>query len=214
MRTLRPIVMTGAVAAALSCLTLCPRRADAQILETPRPRQGYYFSVGMLQGAMRVTEKDEPARTLTAGGFRLRMGELLTRRFGLGLLVGGGSLRGDHQEGTTFDLALEAQWELHERLALRGGMGLGVVSLKDTTVPDAKLRGGLGTGYALGLSYDWFPWKRVTGGWALTPVAQFRFTPADNLKAFIGMLGVEVTNWTGRPRNQLELPDAEAYQAR
>jgi hypothetical protein len=77
------------------------------------------------------------------------------------------------------------------------------------------LRGSAGGGYFLGLGYDWFPQRaRLTGGLALSPVFQIRIIPGDPVSAFTGILGVEVGWWTGLSRNQLELPESEAYKKR
>jgi hypothetical protein len=38
-----------------------------------------------------------------------------------------------------------------------------------------------------------------------------RFDPGDTL-ALIGTVGIELSWWTGLPRNQLDLPPADAFQ--
>ena len=65
----------------------------------------------------------------------------------------------------------------------------------------------------LGLSYDWFPFKRrLTGGFAVTPMVQARLIPGDDVKGMVFLFGVDLTWWTGLPNNQLDLPAAEAFK--
>jgi hypothetical protein len=196
------------------------RRAGAQTLEAPRSRQGYYLALGGYGLANQNWDGEGAALGLAGGGgTTLRMGQLLTRRLGLGLGFDlGGSRRGGRR-AQLGGVALEGQWELARHLALRGGVGLSVVILKDDDDPEAGSSGGVGSGYFLGLGYDWFPFQSrrrsgSTGGFALTPVVQVRFTPAAGTRALVGTAGLELTYWTGLPRNQLELDEADAYQRR
>ena len=51
-------------------------------------------------------------------------------------------------------------------------------------------------------------------GFAITPVVQARFIPGEDIKSALALFGVELGWWSGLPRNQLELPDSEAYRPR
>ena len=74
--------------------------------------------------------------------------------------------------------------------------------------------GGYGAAYTLALTYDWFLGNRRTGGWALTPGLRLRAVPSETVDAFAAWLGLEICYWSGLPRNQLALPDSEAYSSR
>ncbi len=189
--------------------------AAAEDLEPPRHRQGYWVGLGLYGLANQNREDGEWLGVWPGTGNSLRFGELLTRRFGLGLNIDFGGSIGKDQTASLFGLGLEAQYEVAHNLALRAGFGLMAVGLLEDKKknPDATLRGSYGGAYSLAASYDWFPWKsRLTGGFALTPSVVAKIVPGDSVMAFIGLVGVELTWWTGRPRNQLDLPDAEAYK--
>ena len=48
----------------------------------------------------------------------------------------------------------------------------------------------------------------------MTPGIRVRAVPSDTIDAFAVLAGVELSWWSGLPRNQLALPDAEAYARR
>ncbi len=95
---------------------------------------------------------------------------------------------------------------------MHGGAGIDVVSLTHTNRPNPSTRGTVGSGYFLKLSYDWFFTYRLTGGWVATPSMEVRFVPGDTASALIGTVGVQLSYWTGLPRNQLDLPPDQAYK--
>ncbi len=205
------------LAAALTCAILgaglaAPAPARAQtLLEEPRHRQGYYVSLGLALGIDHNWQDGESQGTLPAQLFSLRLGQLLTRRFGLGLLIDGGGGKKGSRQASLFALGLEAQWELARDLAVHGAAGLAAVGVKDQSDPDAKLEGPAGAGYTLWVSYDRFLGARRTGGWALTPVAGARLVPSGSDVALVGMVGLQLTYWTGLRREQLVLPPNEAW---
>jgi hypothetical protein len=210
---------------ALACLTFSSAGAHAQagagegaapkLLEPPRHRQGYYIAFGLHALVNQNWDHGEAVGVGSGSAFTLRMGQLLTRRFGLGLQIDSGAAMREQETATIFGLSMAAQWELARNLAAHGGVGLGVVSLSDANDPDAPLRGVVGAGYFLGLSYDWFPRKkRLTGGFAITPLAQLRVIPGETVDSLVALVGIELGWWTGLPHNQLELPESEAYKRR
>ena len=204
-------VFVAALALSIACGTARPARAQA--LEPPRPRQGYYVALGP-QFALSKTWEDGRDWGVWAGyDVTLRVGQMVTRRFGLGLQIHYGGTRGQGQKTGLSGLSAEGQWELARHLAVRGGVGLDAVSIATADGGDDSARGTVGAGYFLGLGYDWFFTRRSTGGWALTPVAQARFVPGDT-HALVGTVGVELSYWTGLPRNQLDLPPSEAFTPR
>jgi hypothetical protein len=214
---MRRLVGLTVLAGALLGIAARPARAAdgvaPVILEPPRHRQGYYLSFGQQALFTNNWDHGDSLGTWVGTGTTLRMGQLLTRRFGLGLQIDFGGAKNGPESATTFGLSMAAQWELVRHLAVHGGVGLGVVSLSDSRDPDAPLRGAVGAGYFLGASYDWFPWKRrLTGGLAFAPMAQARLIPGETVTSVIFLTGVEITWWTGLPRNQLDLPVSEAYK--
>lgn len=185
---------------------------SAQLLEPPRSRQGYYFSLGYTFAQSHTWEDGESWGVWRGGILGIRFGQLVTRRFGLGLQINVGSTRGEAQKATLGGLELEAQWELARNLAAFGGVGIDVLSLSSDNGQDKSSRGTVGSGYSLGLGYDWFLGHRLTGGWALTPTLQARFIPGNTASGLIGLIGAQLSYWTGLPRNQLELPPDKAFQ--
>ena len=100
------------------------------------------------------------------------------------------------------------------RLALNGGVGLGVLQLHDKRVMNEELRGAFGAEYSLGASYDFFPYKKkLSGGLGLAPIVQVRFLPGDEATSIAVLFGLHVSWWTGLPRNQLDLPPGRATSA-
>ena len=116
----------------------------------------------------------------------------------------------DGQEnGSVFGLGVEGQVALTGRLAVHGGVGLGVLQLHDERVMNEELRGAFGAEYTLAVSYDFFPYKRRhSGGLGLAPVAQVRFLPGDERDrrwhswsacTSAGGRGCPATSWTCPP---------------
>lgn len=221
-RSSKPRRRTSTLAAGVLTLAMAlgvvggtARTADAQVLEPPRGRQGYYLSFGYHLALNKNWEDGRDWGVWGGNDISIRAGQLITRRFGLGLKIHFGGTKGEGQQAGTFGLSVEGQWELVRHLSVRGGTGLDVVSIA-TVGGDAgeTLRGTVGAGYFLGLGYDWFFTNRLTGGWSVTPVIEARLIPGTTTTAFLGMVGVEISYWTGLPRNQLDLPPAEAFKVK
>lgn len=193
-------------------LAIAGGTASAQDLEKPRPRQGYY-AAGGLHASLQHNRDEGKSRGIWRGyTMSLRLGQLLTERFGLGfqLDIGGGSRKGE--TSSTIGLGLGGQMVLAPNLALHAVVGLGVVSITETVRDEEELRGTYGSAYTIGLTYDWFPRTCATGGWAITPALQLRALPGDPIDSYTATLGLELTWWTGLPRNQLDLPPSSAFQ--
>lgn len=185
-------------------------RAD-DLLEAPRPRQGYWLSAGAHAAMLYGRERGDGIGPTYGWQGTLRGGQLLTERLGLGLVIDVGSASGDDQEAGFGGLALEGQVELVPNLSASAAIGLAVVSVTSPTDDDDATRGAAGAGYTAALRYDWFPSPRRSGGIAITPVLSVRFVPGDT-DVTGAFLGVEITRWTGLPRNQLDLQGADAYK--
>jgi len=206
----------AAAAVFVAVALACAGKARAQDLEPPRHRQGYYLSGG-LYGA--VTVARENGDTLGPWGgtaFALRLGQLVTRRFGLGLMIEQGGTSGDGQKATVAALGVEASWAIVRNLAVRGGVGVGFMRLQNPSDPfESSTRGVTGTWYSLGLAYDLFLSKtRLTGGFAITPVVAARLVPGGDSSGYVTFFGADFTWWTGLPRNQLDLPPSEAWRTK
>ena len=184
-------------------------RAD-DLLEPPRPRQGYWLAGGAHVATLQGFERGESVGPMVGWQGTIRLGELLTERFGMGLVIDFGSASGDDNEAGFGGLAFEGQAVLVGNLSATGAVGLAVVSVTSPDDDDDALRGAAGAGYTAALRYDWFVSPRRSGGLALTPTLSVRFVPGDT-DVIAGFLGVELTWWTGLPKNQLDLRDASAY---
>jgi hypothetical protein len=207
------------VAAALALgLGLGSRAARAQesegrpVLEEPRSRQGYWIGFGATGIAANLWEngKDRGIYSGYTGTFRI--GQLITRRLGLGLLVeylmGYGRLGKGSDKGSMGGITIEGSLLAWRDLSLHTGFGIGYVMVSDKEALDTSLRGGGGSYLLLGASYDIFPLKkRLTGGWAITPVVDFRLMPHGNIKFASVMAGLQITWWSGLPDNMLNLPE-------
>jgi hypothetical protein len=206
----------AAVAGALLAgIGLAAAPARAQQLEPPRGRQGYYLGGGLFGVANHAWEDGEALGVWGGSGLGLRAGQLLTPRFGLGLQLQLGGASGDGQTAALFGFGLEGQATLVRNLAARAGVGFGFITLDDPDVDEGEIRGGAGGFYMLGLSYDFFPFRdegEGSGGFAISPTVELRFLPGGDVKTAVAFIGVDLLWWTGLPRNQLELPDAEAYK--
>jgi opacity protein-like surface antigen len=200
-----PLVLAAAV-------LLTARPAQAQDLEEPRERQGYYVAGG-LHAALNYNNDDgKDLGPWPGSGITIRLGQMLTRRLGLGMQIDTAGVSGDGATASLLGFGMAGQFEIATNLALHAGIGLGVLSVDDPE--EDELSGGYGAAYSLALTYDWFPVTRRTGGWAFTPGLRLRAVPSDSIDAFGVMLGLEITYWSGLPRNQLALPDSEAYSRR
>jgi hypothetical protein len=215
-KTTSRTIVALAVAAAAAAVTLVAGAApaEAQQLEPPRPRQGYYVTLGLYGAASQAREKGDSLGPWGGSGGSLRVGQLVTSRFGLGLTLESGGTKGGGQQASMSALGLEASWAIHGNLAARGGVGIGFMRLHDPNDPtESATRGVAGSWYALGLSYDWFPSKaRRSGGFSIAPTVQARLIPGSDTSGFVAFFGVDLGYWTGLPRNQLDLPPSEAWK--
>jgi len=198
----------------------CTRAAFAQdagdsrsLLEIPRARQGYWIGFGYYGIGSNLVEEGHNRGVYSGSGYTFRIGQLITERLGLGLTyVAAGSLFGGikkgNDKGGLGGLILEGSGTIWRNLSIHTGLGVGYVYTKDLTAFDKSLRGGGGSYFLLGTSYDFFPWrKRLTGGWAITPTLDFNVSPDGNIKAYTLFAGVQVVRWSGLPNNMLVLPE-------
>jgi hypothetical protein len=182
--------------------------AHAQTLEEPRARQGYWIGFGFFGLASHLTEEGKDLGFYTGRGFTLRFGELLTKRLGLGLQIDIGSIGKGSDQGGVGGLVLEGSARLWRNLSAHTGVGIGYVEATDNNSLDKTLRGGAGSYYLLGASYDIFPFaKRLTGGWAIIPAVDFRIMPDGNIHTYTFFAGLQILRWSGLPREMLIMPE-------
>lgn len=205
MKRFRLVVLGALVITVVTLAGLPVRHAQAQDLEEPRARQGYYIGLGLAQGGTSLTEKGHGLGTFGSGAYTLRFGQLLTRRIGLGLQLDLGGAKKGNQTSSYGGLTLEASVAVWRNLAIHAGTGLGFVIVDAPDDEEEDLRGGGGVYYVIGASYDFFPWrKRLTGGWAVTPTFDVHVSPDGNVKMLSFFVGVQVIRWSGLPENQLK----------
>ena len=217
MRRLMRVLLT---AAAILLTTLGARTAFAQdsgdthdLLEMPRARQGYWIGFGFYGIGSNLIEEGHDRGVYSGSGTTFRIGQLITERLGLGLTYQSagspfGGIKKNNDKGGLGGLILEGSLTLWRNLSVHSGFGVGYVYTKDLTALDKSLRGGGGSYFLLGTSYDFFPWrKRLTGGWAITPTVDFNLSPDGNIKAYTLSVGVQIIRWSGLSDNMLILPE-------
>ena len=189
-----------------------PRQANAQTLELPRPRQGYYVGGGLHAAMSRIKDDGESLGNWWGMEYTLRAGQMLTEQLGMGLFTDFGGTAKGAESASLGGLSLEGQWAFIDNLSLHGSVGFAVVGVYDDDDPAAKTRGSYGGSYSLSLSYDWF-WSKsdLSGGWSLAPQATVRYLPDDPISSTLFTFGVELLYWNGLPSNELDLPAGEGY---
>jgi hypothetical protein len=203
-----------ALLAAVATSTFAGVAHAQDLTEPPRRRQGYYLSVGYGSGASQAWEDDKALGVWQTGHLALRAGQLITRRLGLGIVIDSGASIKAPITRSVFGIGVEGQAELGANFAARASIGFGALQIieEDKVRDKTTLTGTYGTQYGLGLSYDWFPFSKRSGGFAVTPVFEVRSIPRITTGTIGGFIGIELGYWTGLPRNQLELPESEAYR--
>ena len=162
----KPLLVIAVAAVATVTITGSARIAAAQELtETPRRRQGYYFAAGYGLGQTQARHEDENLGVWPSGKLALRAGQLLTKRFGLGLLIDTSAATEGPTTRGVLGIAIEGQATLVGNLALRTSVGFGALQINDKMGDKQVLRGGAyGSQFGLGISYDWFPWTSNRSG--------------------------------------------------
>jgi hypothetical protein len=188
------------------------RPAQAQTLEVPRPRQGYYLGGGLNLLASDVIDHGRGLGLWYGSSLSARVGQMLTKDLGLGLYLDYGGTAKSPRSTQVGGLALEGQWELIDNLALRAAAGFTVLGVYDSSDPDAETEGAYGGGYTAALSYDFFVWRsEVSGGLSLQPFFGVRYLPDDPISVVTASFGLELMWWSGLPNNQLEFAPGEGY---
>ncbi|MDZ4697296.1 MAG: hypothetical protein SGI86_19315 [Deltaproteobacteria bacterium] len=191
-----------------------------ELLESPGLHQGYYASLGIYGlSTINWEEGDQLNGAWFGTGNALRLGQMVTRTLGLGLAIDWGGTEGEangrKQTSSIGALSMEGQWVPIDRLSLLVGTGVGFAQYKyNKILPDEPeaLRGGAGAMFLLGASYDFFPYRKpLSGGLALSPTVRVRFLPSETADMLGVFFGLDITWWTGLPKNQLDLPPDRAF---
>jgi hypothetical protein len=179
------------------------RAAGAQTVRDPEARQGFYVSAGA--GANETAAWDKGQRNGTALGlaYTLRLGEMLTDRWGLGLAIEGGNTAHNGVTSVLFGLALEGQARLWRHLAAHAGVGLAAASVDDPSRIGDETHGTYGSLLTASLSYDAFFTNRPSGGWAVTPAFALRAVPGGDVRALAAVASVSLSWWSGLPPREL-----------
>jgi hypothetical protein len=209
------IVISGLTCVALplgglGLRTACAEEAgdSGSLLEEPRARQGYWLGMGLSRAEAQLNEEGRNRGFYDGQTFTFRLGELVTRRLGIGLLFEYGTLKKGSDQGHIVGLTMEGSCVLWRNLSVHSGFGVGAVYVSDKEAIDTSLRGGAGSYLLLGTSYDAFPWRnRLTGGWSITPSVDLRVMPHGNIHALAILAGVQIMWWSGLANRMLRLPE-------
>jgi hypothetical protein len=201
-------------AVALGVLQAISSEAQAQTAVAPRDRQGYYFTLGAAVFGTQQWDHGRSQGIKQGLLFNYGVGQMLTDRWGLGFRVEGGSGSTAGKTWGTLGMGLDAEFNPVSNLALHLGLGVGVDTVKDPLDLENPTRPGYGSTHSPGASWDFFITHRLTGGWSVAPTVMVRYLPTDPLTGVWLYGGLQIANWSGRPRGQLILPDSDAYQKR
>ena len=186
---------------------------DEEPLEKPVPNQGRYFALGIHFTSAMMDDANRGSRGPGPGyGFSLRLGESVTEKFDLGLTFDWGTSKGDAK--LSFGrLTVHSQYQLGDRWYALGGFGFAGVSGPDKE-DRAYGRGSFGDAYILGLGRNIFLTDaNKSGGSVLSPVVSLEYLPHGDFQTTVLWVGVEISWWSGLPRDQLDLPFDEAYDS-
>jgi len=165
-------------------LALAARGAEAQTLREPEARQGFYISAGGGVTALAAWDKGQRNATAAGPAFTIRLGEMLTDRWGLGLAIEDASASRRGLTTGIGGLTLEAQARLRGHLAAHLGLGVGGASARDPARVGDETHGTYGTLLTAGLSYDAFFTSRPSGGWAVTPAGGLLVVPGGDVSGW------------------------------
>lgn len=204
----------------LLLVLLAPATARAQELSLPEARQGYYIGGGLRSGVgFADNENVGDFGALTHFGVAFRFGQKTLPWLSFGLVIPGGAESNEEWSAGYGGLLLEAQLEPFDfDLAFRLSVGVGGGSVSreiEANVTDDDPEFFFGSWYMAGVSYDWFPFYSPedydSGGLALTLFAEGRYLPGGDVNLGGAFVGIEITWWSGLPKQKLELPVEKAF---
>jgi hypothetical protein len=182
-------------------------------LRPPAPRQGYYLSLGVagVESLVRDSEHHDQ-RALHGASGTLRAGEMIDEWVGFGLRLDFGVAQDDLWQASLGGFGVDAQLVPWDHLALHLGAGLGSFEAESRRDAEAKARTTGGAYYSAGVTYDFFlTGSDKSGGFAVAPGLFVKYLPGD-YRSLILWAGVEMSFWSGLPRQALELGGDEAFR--
>jgi hypothetical protein len=188
---------------------------EAQTLTKPGPRQGYYVGLGA-EALVNGIYTDDPGWVGPHAGpyGALHVGQGILDTLALGLHIGAGVAYSKDRQLILGNVSFEAKWSFYKNLFVRPSIGFGFVDITRRKKGIDKVYSDIGGQYHLAAGYDFFPFhkKGKSGGVAVTPFVWGSYSNATNLHSVTGGIGLEITFWTGLPKNQLELTGDAAYR--
>ena len=212
-----PFVLTSLLA-----VSLLPGAASAQQgemdLEKPEPSQGHYIALGIAEVRAQAYDEGRGLRKPTYGSaFELRLGQSVTSWADLGIAFWGGKTDGDDEHNLTFGgVRVQGQVYPTQQWFLRGGFGPFGASGTDPDDPDYS-RGTYGVAYDIGVGLNIFlSDEHESGGWVLTPTLMNHIghnvgIEQQTFTTHMMTVGLELSWWSGLPRDQLDLSIDRAY---
>jgi len=212
-RALRPQRILAASAVALA-LTLVAGTGRAQELMPPAPRQGYYISLGAYGVVGGSHDRVDGWLGAMAGpGGSLRLGESLLPWLDLGIGFAAAGLYDQQYVSLVGHVSFEVQLRPIDPLFARVSVGFGFTDFTRREKGIDKPLGRIGGSYGIAVGWDLFPGdQRGSGGFAITPVVWFEAGPGEEFTTLAGGIGLEISWWTGLPRERLDLPVDEAFE--
>jgi len=211
MSSVKRIVPTSLFAA----LLLTATAASAQELSPPKPHQGYYLSLGAYGVAGGHHDRvDGWTDGMIGPGGSLRLGEAITDWFDLGVGFAAHGVFEEQYWALVGHVSFEAQLRPVESLFVRASVGFGFTDFTRRVEGIEKPLGRIGGSYGVAIGWDFFPGHDPgeSGGLAITPVVWFEAGPSEEFTTLVGGVGIELSWWTGLPREQLDLPLEEAFE--
>ncbi len=186
----------------------------ASVLSKPSPHQGHFIALGLHAVGAFANDRDRGRRGPNLGeGYSLRVGERITDWLDLGLSIGVANIGGKNP-WTLGHFGIHAQYYPVEHWFVHGGFGFGAGGGDDPEDP-AFSRGRFGDSYHAGVGHNiYLGDKERSGGWILTPVMTGEYGRDNQFPTTSLSFGLEISYWTGIPRNQLELDFDKAYKPR
>jgi len=109
-------------------------------------------------------------------------------------------------QGNIVGLTLEGSATLWRDLSAHTGLGLGVVYVTDKSSLDKTMRGGYGSNYLAGVSYDYFPGASASPGLGRHPDRRFSRHARRQHSCLHLLHGVQVLWWSGLPARCCSCP--------
>jgi hypothetical protein len=190
-----------------------PARAD--LLSKPNPMQGYYFGIGAT-GSMAGLHTDKTGwlSPFFGPGGSFHVGQGITENLALGVSLGTVYTLNSNYAAVIGHFGIELKWRFSGNLFVRPLIGFGLGDLSRRKSRLKKIIPAVTGTYSAAFGYDHFIEVRRwgSGGFAVTPIVWFGAKNGTSLTVLQGGIGVEITWWTGLPKNQLQLPLDAAYE--